>query len=167
MAALIKGHIKPFWSMREIEKLSFETPATPTQGFILNDASDLARYDNLLTSDRLIDVPQYLISPFENFFSQYKQKVYAIHRMNPATILPIHTDQYNYYKKNFNVSGIKDITRIIIFLENRKPGHILEIDGDLVCDWKAGDYVSWSGNTKHLAANLGSDYRYTLQITGS
>jgi len=33
-------------------------------------------------------------------------------------------------------------------------------------NWKAGDYAIWTGNTKHFAANIGVDYRYTLQITG-
>jgi hypothetical protein len=35
-----------------------------------------------------------------------------------------------------------------------------------VTEWQAGDVVEWTYDTPHLAANMGIDPRYTLQITG-
>mgnify|MGYP001387133250 FL=1 len=56
--------------------------------------------------------------------------------------------------------------RIIVFLEDWKSGHYFELDGKPIMDYKAGTYVEWSADVEHMAANIGVDYRYTLQITG-
>ena len=39
-----------------------------------------------------------------------------------------------------------------------------EYEGKPIVKWKAGDYAVWIGDTKHFAANIGVEYRYTLQI---
>jgi len=31
---------------------------------------------------------------------------------------------------------------------------------------KSGDWISWNYDTPHMAANIGTEPRYTLQITG-
>ncbi len=87
------------------------------------------------------------------------------YRMETGVILPNHSDAYTLYKKKFNCE-IDDIYRILIFLEDWKSGHYLEFDGEPIVGWKAGDYAKWKGETKHFAANIGPEYRYTLQITG-
>ena len=33
-------------------------------------------------------------------------------------------------------------------------------------NYKAGYYAWWVGDVEHSAANIGKDFRYTLQLTG-
>ena len=58
------------------------------------------------------------------------------------------------------------IGRALVMLEDWKPGHYLDLDDVAVTDWKAGDYFWWTDDTPHTAANIGTEDRYTLQITG-
>jgi hypothetical protein len=53
-----------------------------------------------------------------------------------------------------------------VFLEDWKPGHYFEGNDIAKVNWKAGDVVEWQYDAPHLAANLGLEPRYTLQITG-
>ncbi len=54
----------------------------------------------------------------------------------------------------------------MLLLEDWKPGHYLEVEGKPYVNWRAGDTVEWVYNTPHMAANVGLEDRYTLQITG-
>jgi hypothetical protein len=58
------------------------------------------------------------------------------------------------------------IYRALILLEDWKSGHYLEAMGVPYTDWTAGTVVEWSYDTPHMAANIGLEPRYTLQITG-
>ena len=87
------------------------------------------------------------------------------YRMETGVILPKHRDTYNVYRKKFGCS-LDDVKRIIVFLEDWKSGHYFELDGKPIMNYKAGTYVEWSSDVEHMAANIGVDYRYTLQITG-
>jgi hypothetical protein len=69
------------------------------------------------------------------------------------------------YRKKFNLE-LNQIHRVLIFLEDWKSGHYFEVDGQPFFNYKAGTFVAWYGNTKHMAANIGQDMRYTLQLTG-
>ena len=87
--------------------------------------------------------------------------------MNTGTILPTHGDLYKKYIEIFQLQGReRSIHRAVIFLEDWKPGHYLECDGEPITKWHAGDGVIWQYDTPHLAANMGLEPRYTLQITG-
>lgn len=86
--------------------------------------------------------------------------------MHAGDNLPYHSDRYAAYIPRFNLEERKkNIVRFIFFPYDRKPGHMLEIDGKLI-DWKAGDWVAWKYNTPHLAANMGLAPRYSIQVTG-
>lgn len=90
----------------------------------------------------------------------------SYYRMDPGDNLPYHSDLYSRYISIFDLEKRKkDIVRFIFFPEDRKPGHIFEVDGRLI-DWRAGDWVAWKYDTPHLAANLGIVSRYTIQVTG-
>ena len=69
-------------------------------------------------------------------------------------------NKWDYLRKNK-----KDIIRIIVFVDDTRPGHQLWIK-DMLCAGEAGSYFGWKFGTKHMAANLGEQDRYTLQITG-
>ena len=87
------------------------------------------------------------------------------YRMVTNEILPVHGDDYKLYREKFKVE-LDDCYRILVFLEDWKSGHYFEVDGKNITDYKAGDYAIWSGDEEHMASNIGTEYRYTLQITG-
>ena len=96
---------------------------------------------------------------------QLKDVGCCYYRMNTNDIIPNHSDAYNVYTKKFNCK-LENVHKILVFLEDWKSGHYFEIDGHPIVNWKAGNSVTWVGNVEHMAANIGIDYRYTLQITG-
>lgn len=87
--------------------------------------------------------------------------------MAPGTVLPTHQDLYTKYIELFDLAGQEHtIYRAVIFLEDWQPGHYLEVMDQPVVKWRAGDVVEWVYDTPHMAANVGSTSRYTLQVTG-
>lgn len=91
----------------------------------------------------------------------------SYYRMMPGTILPTHQDLYKKYIELFDLEGREHtIHRAVIFLEAWQSGHYLEAMGEPVIKWRAGDVVEWVYDTPHMAANVGSTPRYTLQVTG-
>ena len=58
------------------------------------------------------------------------------------------------------------IRRAIVFLEDWKSGHYLELQGKPIVEWKKGFTVIGAYDAPHMAANIGLNPRYTLQITG-
>lgn len=91
----------------------------------------------------------------------------AYYRMPTGTVMPEHSDLYKRYIEVFNLEGQENtIRRAIVLLEDWKSGHYLEVMGVPVVDWKAGQTVEWAYDTPHMAANIGLEDRYTLQITG-
>ena len=82
----------------------------------------------------------------EKFFNVFEGTNVGLsfYKMNTCNILPQHRD---------------------IFLEDWLPGHIFEIERTPVTNWKAGEYVLWQYDAEHMAANLGLEPRYTLQVT--
>lgn len=90
----------------------------------------------------------------------------SLYRMCPGRILPRHSDTYRMYRKVLGINHTR-IFRIVVFLEDWQSGHILEVDQQLVAGWHAGDWIGWRYDTPHLAANLGTTDRYTMQITGT
>ena len=85
--------------------------------------------------------------------------------MEVGQVLPWHTDGYLTFIKNKQVQDKSRIVRIIVFLVDSEPGHQLWI-GNKLCTGDAGSYFGWEYDTEHMAANLGKQDRYTLQITG-
>ena len=91
----------------------------------------------------------------------------SYYRMGTGTILPTHSDLYLRYVDVFKLQGQEHkIRRAIVFLEDWRPGHYFEGNSIAKTDWRAGDVVEWCYDAPHMAANLGLEPRYTLQITG-
>jgi len=91
----------------------------------------------------------------------------AYYRMTTGTVMPVHRDLYRRYVELFNLQGREHtIRRAIVLLEDWKSGHYLEVMGQPVVNWSAGTVVQWDYDTPHMAANIGLEPRYTLQITG-
>jgi hypothetical protein len=91
----------------------------------------------------------------------------SYYQMMPGTVLPTHQDLYKKYIEIFNLQGLEHtIYRAVIFLEDWQPGHYFEGMDEPLVKWRAGDTVEWIYDTPHMAANIGSTPRYTLQVTG-
>ena len=89
------------------------------------------------------------------------------YRMMPGTVLPTHSDLYIKYINLFELQGQEhSIRRAVIFLEDWQPGHYFEGLDVPMTQWTAGTVVEWTYDTPHMAANVGTTPRYTLQITG-
>jgi hypothetical protein len=91
----------------------------------------------------------------------------SYYKMMPGTILPTHQDLYKKYIDIFGLHGQEHtIRRALVFLQDWQPGHYLEGMNEPVVKWRAGDVIEWCYDTPHMAANMGSTARYTLQVTG-
>lgn len=91
----------------------------------------------------------------------------SYYRMETGTVLPNHADLYKKYIELFDLAGKEDsIYRAVVFLEDWDSGHYAEYNSSPFVNWRAGDCVIWHYDTPHMAANLGINPRYTLQITG-
>lgn len=91
---------------------------------------------------------------------------WSVYRMDPGTTLPEHTDTYARFREIYGLTAQHTIRRYVIFMEPWASGHYLEVAGQPVTQWQAGDAVFWHDDVLHLAANVGRTARYTLQITG-
>jgi hypothetical protein len=91
----------------------------------------------------------------------------AYYRMTSGTVMPVHQDRYVKYRNIFDLEGQEQlIKRAIVMLEDWQSGHYLEVNDRAVVNWRAGTVIEWTYDTPHMAANLGLEPRYTLQITG-
>jgi hypothetical protein len=106
---------------------------------------------------------------FVNMFSEmgWKDIGTSYYRMNTGTVLPTHGDLYKKYIDLYNLQGQENrIRRAVVFLEDWQSGHYFEGLGIPLTQWQAGTVVEWPYDTPHMAANIGTAPRYTLQITG-
>jgi hypothetical protein len=94
----------------------------------------------------------------------FKNMTFTFYRMNTLEIMPEHTDHYRTYLKLYDAK-YENVHRILVMLDDWKPGHYLEIDGTGIVNWIAGDYFVWENSTPHAASNIGTEPRYSLQIT--
>jgi hypothetical protein len=165
-----QGKIEKFWD-DEFKNLNYKRE-------IFNNQSDIENWRNLGYKQD-VELFSGMMCPFgENHpiwtdkFVKYVEENLGLkdigvcyYRMETGVILPTHSDHYNVYRKKFNLE-LNQIHRVLIFLEDWKSGHYFEVDGQPFFNYKAGTFVAWYGNTKHMAANIGQDMRYTLQLTG-
>ena len=164
----VKYHIPVFWD-DEYKRLdyvnqSFNDPASveqwTSQGYTNRFTGDMCdmRSQQPLWNKTFLDI--YTNMGWQDIGTSY-------YRMTTGTVLPMHRDLYVRYITLFNLQGQENrIRRAIVFLEDWKPGHYFEGNSTAKTDWLAGDVVEWCYDAPHLAANLGLEPRYTLQITG-
>jgi len=165
---ILKYHIPKFWD-DEFKQLNYINEQ-------FNDIKSLNRwtalgYANRFTGD-MCDMRSRQPSWNKHFVNIYtnlgwKDIGTSYYRMDTGTILPTHGDLYLRYVDLFKLQGQEHrIRRAIVFLEDWKPGHYAEYNSTAKVDWQAGDVVEWCYDAPHMAANMGIEPRYTLQITG-
>lgn len=96
--------------------------------------------------------------------NQYKNVSFTFYKMQTLEMMPTHSDHYDTYCRVFNADP-KNVCRILVMLEDWQPGHYLEIDGTGIVNWVAGEYFVWKAGCPHASSNIGTEDRYTLQIT--
>jgi hypothetical protein len=162
------GHVEPWWNnehtVLDYSRLIKFNNAEMVEGW---KSIGYACIDSTFGS--IYSMPQPMPAVLNNFFYMFKWNDIAISvfKMQQGDILPTHADHYTFYKNMYKIKKIEDIHRCIVFLEDWDIGHYFDINGTGIVNWKKGDYVAWSGNTLHMAANIGTTNRYTLQITGN
>jgi hypothetical protein len=166
--AITKYHVPAFWD-DEFKSLEYITET-------FNDPESVERwlaqgFANQFTGD-MCDMRSAQPSWNKTIVEVFEQMDWqdigtSYYRMAPGTILPTHQDLYKKYIDLFDLAGQEHtIHRAVIFLEDWQPGHYLEVLDQPVVKWCAGDVVEWIYDTPHMAANMGSTPRYTLQVTG-
>ena len=164
------NNIKPFWD-DEYKHLEYKKMPFNNNYDVSNWREQGYHQDEKYFTGQMVGhnekIPKWSQTFLDFATYQYELKDVGIcfYRMVTNEILPAHGDDYKLYREKFNCE-IEDITRIIVFLEDWKSGHYFEVGGNPIIEWKSGDYISWIGNAEHFAANIGTEYRYTLQITG-
>jgi hypothetical protein len=166
-----KGHVDPIWKDTGYESLMwtnepFNDPA------MLKKWTDIGhvyqKYTGLMYDQRNV-MPEWVHKLEEHLKHEWPSNPtnygISVYCMKPGTILPNHYDAYVKYKQLHNITDNSKIYRMLFLMEDWKSGHYLEVDGVPFTNWKAGDYVAWKNDTLHLAANIGSEDRYTLQVT--
>ena len=160
------GHIGRFWN-DDFKNLPYiKQPVTDEE---IQEWNDLGYREENVKSftgsmyDNRNPMPDW-ISTFENLLGMYKQ-TYTLYRMDTLEIMPVHSDHFRTYCR-LNDTTPDQVYRAVVMLEDWKPGHYFELDGVGYTNWKAGDWFKWKGDVPHAAANIGSEPRYTLQVTG-
>ena len=161
-------YIKPIWNLEEIKLLDFEFVETYQKNPSYN------RYHHNRFKDVIGNDAYYLPKPMPSFiddilklsiFEEFDIVLPGLHRMQPGMALPLHKDPYGNVKRLYDIKDIEQIYRYIFFLEDSKPGHMTQIEDTMIMNAEAGNYIKWKGSALHAAFNMGTEDRYTMQIT--
>lgn len=157
------GTIPVTWSESDYtEKTTWRSHGNKNKGFTPY-GNGMEIYDTnigVLIPDELLPV----FDDIRNYF-ELDNLVCDLSKYTPGMILPWHHDDYPTYSRNMGVTDLNQIVRIIVFLHDPAPGHQLWIE-DRLCNGVAGSWFAWTGQTTHMAANIGETDRYVVQLTG-
>ena len=164
-----KGHLEKFWNLEDFVNLEYvkqdvtdhEKEEWIRLGYDPNTSFTGTCYSNK-------NQPPAFVEKFKEHFTEFTNLTFTFYKMQTQDIMPEHVDHFSTYKRLFNVES-EDVVRILVMLEDWKPGHYLEISSVGIVNWVAGDYFMWENEVAHAASNIGkmSDPRYSLQITAT
>jgi hypothetical protein len=156
-----QGHIEPFWSKDyQNYNYSYDPHAVDMETGWLEQG-----YHGFNLNGSKYVPSEFVANKFRKIFNWSNQGI-TFYKMSTMDALPLHQDHYANYIKLNKVVDMTKIHRGIIFLEDWQSGHYLEVENRAILNWQAGDWVSWSYDTLHYAANIGQQPRYTVQVTG-
>ena len=165
-----KGHLEKFWTDEDFKNLDYvkqdvteeEKEIWISQGYHPDTSWTGSMYSNKN------ELPAFVEKFKEYFEKEFTNLTFTFYKMQTQDIMPEHVDHFRTYKKLFGVEE-DQIVRILVMLEDWKPGHYLEINGMGMINWTAGDYFMWENNIPHAASNIGKlkDCIYSLQITAT
>jgi hypothetical protein len=160
------GHVDPWWddNFKTLDYKYIPIKNTHDEQRWKNEG-----YKNVTLNGALYNMsnpmPEYA-TPFFTLFD-WNHVGLGFFRMNTMEMFPVHQDHYISYRKLFNITDPTTIWRCVVFLDNWKSGHYMEVDGNPIVNWNRGDYVMWNYDVPHYAGNSGVEPRYTMQITGT
>jgi hypothetical protein len=160
-----RGHIEPWWD-DSFKELSYEY--YPIKNTWDEERWRKEGYCDITLNGALYGMPSPMPTysePFTRLFGWTNVGI-GFFRMNTLEMFPVHQDHYVSYQQKFNITDPTMIWRCIVFLEDWKSGHYMEIDEEPIVNWRRGNYVMWNYNVPHFAGNFGIEPRYTMQITG-
>jgi len=161
-----QGHIEPCWQDQQFYSLPYESAGGYGQDEYIMYGHD--NYKAIINNDVYVGPKEIMPEFYKDVVAQLPQHDHhevAFYRTPPANILPLHKDMYANFMKMHNITDVNTITRYIVFLEDAKRGHLFHVEDTCLCNWKKGDWVSWTGSAPHAAYNMGIEHRYTLQVT--
>jgi hypothetical protein len=161
----IQGHIKPWWSVYDVYELPFVK--------IKGNSEQIQQWNKIGYNEETLFGSMYNASnPMPHWVEKFKNIFpwnhfgWTIYKMSPGEIIPWHRDLFKKYIEIHKIKEEQKIVRSIVFIDDWKEGHYIEIDRTPIVNWKKGDFVMWKFNTPHIATNNGYEDRYTLQLTG-
>jgi hypothetical protein len=91
----------------------------------------------------------------------------TVTRQDPGQVLPWHVDRY-FFLKNQYPNDPRPIWRFLMFMEDWKIGHIVQVKNSVFTHWKQGDVITWQPGEEslHVTANIGLEKKWTCNITG-
>lgn len=159
------GHVDPWWP-DDFRLLDYQLPD-------LTNAHDIENWNSMgyggfRYGGAIFNMQNRMPDWAASFLTLFQWQNTAIQFFLLRTMwaVPPHSDGYPGYMRRTGIQDINKICRAVVFLEDWCSGHYLEVDGDLIAPWRAGDWVSWRGEVPHFAANIGHQDRFSLQITG-
>lgn len=159
----IKGHIEPIWN-QDFKNLEYEKQPVSnkeietwrSQGYNHSSFTGMMHGSKNPMPDWVNTVAAQL---------ELKNCGFVFYKMQTNDIMPTHVDHFSRYCEIFDVQR-ENVLRAVVFLEDWKIGHYFDIGGEAIVNYSAGDWIIWSCDEPHFAANIGTEDRYTLQITG-
>jgi WD40 repeat protein len=91
--------------------------------------------------------------------------IVTLTRQDPGQILPWHYDRH-FMLKQLYPNDNRMIVRFLVFMQDWKIGHVLQIHNKIVYNWKKGQAIIWHPNTYHVSANIGLEKKWTCNVTG-
>jgi hypothetical protein len=160
------GKIKVSWTKQDLLEINFVNDVHKDINLnnLYINAGHSIQNMNIGLCQQHRDFPAWALQVKDHF--NLNNVTVALHKISPGNYLPIHADLYGNYKRIYNITN-ENICRVIVFLEDWQPGHMLDINNTIYNSWQAGDYFGWINDTPHAAYNFGLKDRYTLQITGT
>jgi hypothetical protein len=161
-----EGHIDPWWTTEHRSLAYHREP--------FNNSEDVDRwremgYTHKHFTGEMYDMknpePHWMqLDKFKQYFN-FEHLSWSFYRMCTGDILPEHVDTFARFKKIHDTSaGV--IVRALVFMEDWRPGHYVDLNSKAYTNWRSGDWVLWTETAPHTAANIGTAPRYTLQLTG-
>lgn len=161
-----RGHVNRFWSADDYRNFEYirQSVTDEEYGDWVGQGYDYVKSFTGSMYDNRNPMPEW-VNRFDSIFN-LKNLTYTFYKMKTLEIMPVHVDHFRTYMRLMDVE-YKSVKRILVMLEDWKPGHYLEIDGMGIVNWIAGDWFMWDSDVPHAASNIGIEDRYTLQITGT
>ena len=161
---IITGKIPVTWNCKDYESCEYKTHPNPYRGFdpVNEENNTSTKLD--IGLEVCYNIPKTILLNLNHF--NLSNMSLQLQKYHPGQYLPFHSDRYDTYKKFNKIPKNNDIIRIIVFLHDQEPGQQLWVENKIYTG-VAGDYIGWTNETVHMAANLSHINRYNLQITGT